>query len=45
LNKSDDKEKQREIYQEERGKLTQLPDADADFIALERASDRYYDNY
>ena len=29
-----------EKYQEERAKMTQLPDADADFIALQRAYER-----
>lgn len=29
-----------EKYQEEREKMTQLPDADSDFIALQRAYER-----
>ena len=35
-------ERQREVYQEERGKLTQLPDSDADFVALHNASERWF---
>lgn len=36
-----DKEKFDEIYQEERNKLSYLPNADDDFIALEKAYERY----
>jgi hypothetical protein len=37
-----DDERLHEIYQEERNKLSPLPDADTDFIALENAIKRRY---
>ena len=35
-----DKKTMAELYNEERNKLTQLPDSDADFVALSNAYDR-----
>lgn len=34
-------EKMKELYNEERNKLSLLPDSDSDFIALENAWKRY----
>lgn len=42
ITKPEDMDRQRRLYEKERTKLTQLPDADCDFIALSRASERYY---
>jgi hypothetical protein len=36
-------ERMRQLYEEERAKLTHIPDADLDFIALEIAWKRYFE--
>ena len=36
-------ERMRQLYEEERSKLSPLPDSDSDFIALDKAWKRYWE--